>query len=188
MRDWRRFGPSMSHLKVLIVAAVIAGLASVPVECALANGPHSIYQTPGETADARTTTANGHEHHRLPVSHPPGDASAADEHGIAPHGRGRPLRVEYRESFPHAVVAGDTSSASGGNKPIPQTAAATTALSALASLGTAGLDEVVVVAASSDGWNADDGFGGASRRRADPMPAGHVRAPDPPPPKVSVPT
>lgn len=59
MRRWTR---AAATLMVVILAI---GLASTPVECALAHGPHSLYQRMGTVTLIIATPGINHHHHHL---------------------------------------------------------------------------------------------------------------------------
>ena len=59
MRRWTR---AAATLMVVILAI---GLASTPVECAIAHGPHSLYQRMGTVTLIIATPGINHHHHHL---------------------------------------------------------------------------------------------------------------------------
>ena len=160
MRRQRRPWPSIPRLDLLIVVAVILGLVSVPVECALAAGPHSLYQSPSTMMGDDEPPSHAHGRH---------DATAPDAPVPSPGAMDR-------------NTTAPTLSAT-----TPQTASLAMAASGLMGMTGGGLDLAVPAAGPGDGPSVREESRASLWPQTGAMPNGFSPAPDPPPPRVNFP-
>jgi hypothetical protein len=156
---WRRRSiPSNLRVQAAMIAAVILGLLSVPVECALAAGPHSLYQSPIVVDETMSPS-----HHHATETRP--TKPAKHQHASMPGTAG------LSQSSQTDMNAND-----------PESAPVT--MAALALLGVVGgLDQVVPTLGPDVPHEVSTPFDLAGAGRSDQEPMGRLLTPDPPPPK-----
>ena len=104
---WRQAQPGRGLASTLVACLIILGLLNIPVECAVASGPHSMFLSPSTVAA---------------LQHEAGHATSAtdlDAHGRAVHASHTARQADESPALPHAATAGMEHPASDDTLPTP---------------------------------------------------------------------